>query len=132
MSAFTGWAILSISLCGLGIASLLGGLFELNLSAFLSGMIALALSVTIFAIVVPADARKWHDRAYHDLRAQGWNIKSSDVKWKDGKVRVDCATFGLHKLSGKYRVTTDRSASQGGGYIILKPLVQDKLEKVCP
>lgn len=99
------------------------------------GLIALIFVGLAFLILFNGDhqdSQRNYNQAYRDLSQQGWNITTKDVHWQDDKVDIACASFGLHKINGKFHVTTDRSQSVGGGYNVLKPSIQKKLERTCP
>lgn len=72
-----------------------------------------------------------HTQAYKDLKAEGWNVTNDDVQWAEDQVQIGCLTFGLHKLNGKFQVTTDRSSALGGGYVIKSPSIQPRIATLC-
>jgi len=128
---FTFLMIVSGVLLTLGFVALIIGV-DGSLESLFAGILLCGLAVALFVNVAETDQNKNHNYAYRDLRSEGWKISTHDVHWATNKVTIGCADLGMHKISGKYQVTVDRPAYLGGGYKIVNPSTQSKIERVCP
>lgn len=124
----------------LGIVGLVGAVFGIAFAddapeLALLGILACIICFPTFVITVIKNdnkvLRQGHREAVRDLKSAGWNVSWSDIHMNDEQVDIQCAKFGLHKLDGKYQVTVNRSASEGGGYIIEKPTIQPAVTGFC-
>lgn len=93
------------------------------------------LGVVIVGILLIFVPKPHHGRdniqAYRQLKHQGWNISKKDVDTEDNDLHYGCLHLDLHKINDVWHVTTDRSKSVGGGYIIMKPSIRPAVEAIC-
>lgn len=105
-------------------------------TAFVIGLIFVIGGMVGFFLAIRQDEirqkKAYHSHVIHDLKAQGWHVKSSDVHWLDDQVYISCVPLSVKKLAGIYFVVSKRPDYIGGGYKFISPTKEQAIRKVCP
>lgn len=70
------------------------------------------------------------DEIFKSLSSSGWQVTRDDINSRN-TVNVSCLTFKTHKIGNTYKVVIKRPKDVGGGFVVVRPSIQEKIKELC-